>query len=265
MKRSIIKSLCVIAVLTMTAASFMVEGNNNILEPSHQDKILLNKSIDMTLHNYLQAQAADSVILTNWIIMRYPHPGLEKYARHAYSQLKKQPGSFNSNFLRLIKKNHEQTQPLCSVGSNESTMDCMILQSVWCDVAAPPKDLLEKLGGVLKNAISTTSADMASHVLLTLSELQKRGCLKSETRDVLMEQTKKFLVEYMDKNPDSYGEGVAFLLHAGFAGDVKGIWVDNIRKTLQKKIGAKCSSCSSEPHDILLEIYALSQWNALKE
>lgn len=278
LKKGVIISLLLTVILSFII-TFLITVEKNKMKSYHQDEILLKKSqdeillkksIDFVLQHYLNTYATDryatdSALLSGWILKVYPHSGLEKYVRNAYSKLVKRPDNFNPNFLRWVDKSYKLTQPLCALNKNESEMDCLLLQSIWCDVVPPRDDFITSLNKVLNYSINSSDCDMASHVLLALSELQANKCIKSATLDPLLENVRQILVKDLSNRKDAYGEGVAFLLRAGYVDDVHENWIKLIRETLRKKITKKCNTCDSRPHDILLEIYALAQWCALKE
>ncbi len=224
------------------------------------NKELVNKSIDRLLKNYYY-YGTDYVILASWIQEHHPHPGLAKYVSDAYPYLLAHPDNFNPNLFRLAFKEHPLVKPLCNMGSHDNEMDCLILRSLWCDVEKPKNTFLDELEKTYRNYALKSNVDMVSHVLLVASELEERNCFSKNDIDKLKTRSACFILDWISNKKVSYGEGVAFLIRTGYGSFVKEEWVESIRETLIKKLKSGYSG-GSEPHDTLLEIYALAQWQS---
>lgn len=228
------------------------------------DSALLNEAIDFFLRLFGNDYVTDRVTMAAVIHRRFPHPDLDAYARAGYDRLLERPDSFNPNFLRFSDEKTPLSVPLCGHTPDESAMDCLIVSALWCDTIQAPDTMIKDLQAVVTASERSPNVDMLSHALLVLSELKNRECLNPAHVDALFHQTARSLERFMESTTGPYGEGVAVLLRAGLASDVRPEWVDLVRQSVQEKIDTGCSACSGEPHDLLLEMYALAQWNNLQ-
>jgi hypothetical protein len=230
---------------------------------SLSETLVMRDPIDELL-NYTYTQPLDIDLL--WMLKKineyYPRQEtvatLEEKRNHFHEN--PDASKFNPNYLRLIDENYTPAGEIC--GPKDLDFDCLILQSIYCDVVPLQQDYIGSLEGINVGGMGTT------HYLLALLELNRKKCYNSSALGSVISDAIETLTEELSLatsegigDYDVYAESAAMIMLAGRYDQIDEKWILEIKKDLVKKAG-NISKEEISLHETLLEILAVVQWES---
>lgn len=234
---------------------------------------LLDRAIERSI---ALGYRTDSVIQGLAIDPVYNHSGLREYSKSGYKWLLRNSDRFHPNLLRFAHEEHPLRGEPCARapldGEPPDGILCGILQALYCDRVPPPPGIVERIwrgqanrdaqpaASLRESAPSKSSPDVdhATHALMALTELRRRGCSDPARVQSAIDEASTLLGAEMEaraRNGTVPPPGaLQALLFAGHSERISPLQVS----LLQADLAAQTASPEIDPHDALLEVLVLA-------